>query len=75
LPQEDRELVRELVQSLPARQREVVILHLYAGLTFRQIADALAEPVGTILPRYRRTLNHLREALKDWQRSGSRLLR
>ncbi len=67
---EDRRLVRGLVRSLPRRQREVVILHLYTGLTFGQIADALDAPLWTVASRYRRALNHLRESLHscEWPR-------
>jgi RNA polymerase sigma factor (sigma-70 family) len=75
IAEEDRELVRDLVQALPARQREVVTLHLDAGLTFQQIADELDEPLWTVTSRYRRTLNRLRDALKDRQRPGPRLPR
>lgn len=72
---EDRRFVRGLVWSLPRRQREVVILHVYTGLTFQQIADALDAPLWTVASRYRRALNHLREALKDWEWPRPRLPR
>ncbi len=67
---EDRRLVRGLVRSLPGRQREVVTLHVYTGLTFQQIADALDAPLWTVTSRYRRALNHVRESLnyREWPR-------
>ena len=72
---EDRRLVRGLVRSLPSRQREVVVLHLYTGLTFQQIADALDAPLWTVASRYRRALSHLREALHSWEWPRPRLPR
>lgn len=38
--------VREALGRLPDSQREVVMLHRYAGLTFAEIADVLAEREG-----------------------------
>ncbi len=72
---EDRRLVRGLVRALPRRQREVVALHLYAGLTFQQVADALDAPLWTVTSRYRCALNHLREALNCGEWSRPRLRR
>jgi RNA polymerase sigma-70 factor (ECF subfamily) len=42
--------------------REVVELKIYGGLTFREIADLLAVPQGTVATRYRAALARL----KDW---------
>jgi RNA polymerase sigma-70 factor (ECF subfamily) len=58
LPDPDGECVRA-VARLPRRQREVVLLHVWADLSYEQIAIALNLPVGTVrsrLSRARRTL-------------------
>ena len=60
----DAELART-VQSLPAHLREVVLLKIWGGLTFRQIADTLDIPQGTAASRYRYALEHLRDQLKE----------
>src|SRR4051812_38142127 len=40
--------LRDLVERLPVRQREVVLLHYYADLSVADIATALRRPVGTV---------------------------
>ncbi|HUE17323.1 MAG TPA: sigma-70 family RNA polymerase sigma factor [Planctomycetaceae bacterium] len=44
--------------------REVVELHLHAGLTFQEIAALLEEPLPTVASRYRRTIERLRQMLE-----------
>lgn len=55
--------VAEAVESLPIEQREAVILKVYAGLSFAQIAAAVGAPLPTVASRYRRGLARLRERL------------
>jgi RNA polymerase sigma-70 factor (ECF subfamily) len=50
--------------ELPPDQRAVVHLKLWEGLTFEQIADALAIPQNTAASRYRYGLDKLRERLR-----------
>ena len=45
--------------------REVVMLKIWSDLTFRQIADTLGLPPGTVASRYRYAVEHLRQALKE----------
>ena len=59
----DADLARA-VQALPVPLREVVLLKVWGGQTFRQIADTLAIPQGTAASRYRYALNHLRDQLQ-----------
>jgi RNA polymerase sigma-70 factor (ECF subfamily) len=56
--------VRAAIDRLPLRQRQAVVLRLYAGLTFRQIAEVLGEPLPTVASRYRRALERLRDRLQ-----------
>lgn len=56
---EQHRAVREAVEALPAAQRESVVMKIYGGLTFRQMADALGEPLPTVAARYRRALDVL----------------
>ena len=50
--------------ELPAKQRAVVHLKLWEGLTFEQIAAALDIPANTAASRYRYGLDKLRERLR-----------
>ena len=51
--------VRQSLESLPPDQREAVVLKVYGGLTFDQIARTLGEPLPTVASRYRRALEAL----------------
>ena len=56
----DTELVAQALNSLPNDQRETVLQHLVAGLTFREIAELQDRPMGTITTWYRRGIEALR---------------
>jgi len=49
---------------LAVEQREVVVLHVWGGLTFAEIADTLSISSNTAASRYRYALAKLREVLK-----------
>ncbi len=53
----------DALAQLPYEQREVVILHLRAGMRFRQIAKLQGISVNTIKGRYRYGLDKLRTIL------------
>lgn len=55
--------INEALAKLPYEQREVVILHFYAGLKFTQIAKASDTSVNTIQSRYRYGMEKLRSLL------------
>ena len=54
----------EALGELPADQRAVVHLKLWGGLTFEEIAAALAIPPNTAASRYRYGLDKLRDRLR-----------
>jgi RNA polymerase sigma-70 factor (ECF subfamily) len=60
--EERRELVRDSVERLPDFLRQVVVLAYYQGLKYREIADILDIPVGTVKSRLHSALLRLQEA-------------
>lgn len=56
--------VARAVEGLPAEQREAVVLRVYAGLSFAQVAAVVGAPLPTVAARYRRALERLRERLR-----------
>jgi len=60
---DDAEAAAVALARLDADTREVVELKLYAGLTFREIAEVTGRPQGSVATRYRRALASLREWL------------
>ncbi len=65
LADETADRLRDAVDNLPDEQRHAVVMKVYAGLTFQQIAEACDEPLSTISSRYQRALCRLREVLGD----------
>ena len=55
--------IQDALSRLPYEQREVITLHVHAGLTFRAVARALEVPLGTVQSRYRYGLSSLRTEL------------
>jgi RNA polymerase sigma-70 factor (ECF subfamily) len=57
------ERIARAIASLPYEQREVVVLHLKAGLMFKQIAGLQKASVNTVQSRYRYGIDKLRSTL------------
>jgi RNA polymerase sigma-70 factor (ECF subfamily) len=49
---------------LPEEQRQVLVLHLWGGLSFEEIASTLAVSANTAASRYRYALQKLRAAMQ-----------
>jgi len=54
-------LVRDAIASLPEASRVVLVLKEYGELSYREIAESLYIPLGTVMSR----LNYARRALKE----------
>lgn len=66
--QERQARVRASVDQLPDALRQVLVMAYYQGLKYREIADVLDIPVGTVKSRLHAALVKLQEA---WARSPS----
>ncbi|MHC1765826.1 MAG: RNA polymerase sigma factor [Verrucomicrobiia bacterium] len=74
--QEQRHLVREAVLGLPDSYRTVVILRHYENLKFREIAEVLGIPEGTVKSRMAEALTQLHRLLSNpFQENQSALCR
>jgi RNA polymerase sigma-70 factor (ECF subfamily) len=59
---ERRERIRATVEALPDLLRQVLILAYYQGMKYREIADMLEIPVGTVKSRLHAALVKLQES-------------
>lgn len=60
LKSEQSQLVCSAIESLPPAQQTVVRLRIYEGLKFREIAEKLNVPIGTVLARMQSALKKLK---------------
>lgn len=61
---DSRQFVRQALQKLPSSQAEVVVLKIWEGMTFAEIADVLGESPNTAASRYRYALQKLSHYLQ-----------
>jgi RNA polymerase sigma factor (sigma-70 family) len=59
--------VRKLVEELPEEQREVIVLRIFADLSFKEISDLTGVSINTALGRMRYALINLRKLIADKQ--------
>ena len=57
--------VRSALAELPKEQQRALELAFFSGLTQRQIAEKLSEPIGTVKARIRRGLLRLRDTIAN----------
>ena len=61
---EEAEILRQKVESLPAKLREALTLKIWGGLTFAEIGELLTISQNTAASRYRYALEQLKKELK-----------
>jgi RNA polymerase sigma factor (sigma-70 family) len=60
---ENAELIKEAMDELPAEFREILTLRHQEGLSYKEIADIMQIPAGTVMSRLARARAKLREFL------------
>jgi len=61
--EEDRLTLAAAIRQLPAEQREVLHLHVFAGWTFKDVAEITGESLNTAASRYRYAIEKLKAIL------------
>lgn len=61
---EEAKLLEAAMGTLEPQERQVLMLRHYGDLSFREIADIMGRPLGTVLARSHRALLKLREKLQ-----------
>ena len=62
---EQKEQVRQALESLPARQRVTLTLAYYQGLSYREVAEVMSCSIGTVKTQMYRALRTLAQKLPD----------
>ena len=62
---EMRKRVREAIETLPEREREVLVLKEFEGLKYREIAEVVGIPIGTVMSRLYSARRHLATAIEE----------
>jgi RNA polymerase sigma-70 factor (ECF subfamily) len=69
----DPEAVRRALEELPVDYREIVVLREMEGLSYKEIAELAAIPIGTVMSRLARARVLLRKRLAKDFKPGERL--
>ena len=64
IKREEEEMVKRSILRLPPRQREVILLRHYEGLTYREISDVVGCPLGTAKTRFHHGIKKLHSMLR-----------
>lgn len=69
----DQQAIQAALEKLPVRYREVIVLCDVEEMTYQEIAETLAIPIGTVMSRLSRGRKAMRESLSEASiRSASR---
>lgn len=66
------DLVRQALEELPVALREIVILREMEGLSYKEIAEVAALPIGTVMSRLARARARLEKLLAGANPTGAR---
>lgn len=62
--------LRRAMMELSEADREIIELRHHGGMSFKQMADLLEEPLGTLLARHHRALRKLKELMGASESEG-----
>jgi RNA polymerase sigma-70 factor (ECF subfamily) len=65
-------LLNEAVEGLPPEFREVVVLREVEGLSYKEIAEVAAIPIGTVMSRLSRARRQLQATIARREQAGGR---
>jgi RNA polymerase sigma-70 factor (ECF subfamily) len=63
--EEARRRVRAAIEGLPEHEREVLVLREFEGLRYREIAELMNIPIGTVMSRLYSARRRLATAIED----------
>jgi RNA polymerase sigma-70 factor (ECF subfamily) len=70
IEQADRETVQQALADLPVPSREILLLCEVEEMSYQEIAETLAIPIGTVMSRLFRARKALRDLLREKIKGG-----
>ena len=70
LTEEDKYVMRQLLFNLSSEEQRIILLHISAGMKFKEISKLLFMPLSTVLSKYTRALKKIKKALKEESEHG-----
>lgn len=65
LARADRDTIQRVLRQLPVAQREILLLCDVEEMSYREIAEALGVPIGTVMSRLARARKAMRQLLQQ----------
>ena len=62
---EDSVVLEHCLRDLGNDEREILLLHIFAGMKYREIAELTDRPLSTVLSKYHRALKKMRVVLEE----------
>jgi RNA polymerase sigma-70 factor (ECF subfamily) len=72
MEQATREIVQQALETLPVHFREILLLCDVEDMSYKEIAETLSIPAGTVMSRLSRARKALRVALSEKKQGGGR---
>ena len=66
---ENKMFLEELFLHISEEEREIIVMNVLTGLTFKEISMMLGKPIGTVLSKYHRAMKKLKK-LSDPMEEG-----
>jgi len=60
---ESRTMIKRAVDNLSSKQKEVFLLRIYSGMTFKEISATTNEPINTVLSHMNYSVKKIKKAL------------
>ena len=58
-------MIEKMMNILRQEEREIIILHVEEGLTFKEISEIMEMKLTTVLNKYHRSLKKLKKSLEE----------
>ncbi len=68
----DQQQIQLALEQLPVQHREIILLSDVEEMTYKEIAELLGTPIGTVMSRLSRARKAMRELLRAKVQGASR---